>query len=251
LGIYVYAIGRTGDDALPALQGILDQPVYRLAVGPLVAFVSDCTLEIVRAERKHIAASQRVLRALSAQFDLLPMAFGTVAQSADALSRFLEEYRDALTAQLERVAGTVEMSLRLNLDVTDAIAYLVERTPELKAARDRLFHRRKPPSHDERIRLGQLCDEALNRYRETQTTQLMALLGPSCVEIASLPVRAEKEVASLAVLVRRDVIDRFASVVDVAAAQLADELAVTIGGPWPPHNFVRLNFHGSLEEPCS
>jgi Gas vesicle synthesis protein GvpL/GvpF len=251
VGIYVYAISRAGDDALPALQGILDQPVYRLAVGPLVAFVSDCTLEIVRAERKHIAASQRVLRVLNEHFDLLPVAFGTVAQSADALSRFLEEHRDELTAQLQRVTGAVEMSLRLNLDVPDAIAYLVERTPELKAARDRLFHRRKPPSHDERIRLGQLCDEALGRYRETQTTQLTALLGPSCVEIAPLPVRAEKEVASLAVLVRRDAIDRFESAVDVAAAQLADELAVTIGGPWPPHNFVRLNFRESLEEPCS
>jgi hypothetical protein len=241
LGIYVYAISRAGDDAVPPLQGILDQPVYQLAFGPVAAFVSDCTLESVRAERKHIAASQRVLRVLNAQFDLLPMAFGTIAQSADALSSFLEEYRDGLTTQLERVAGSVEMSLRLSLDVTDAIAYLVERTPELKAARDHLFHRRKPPSHDEKIQLGQLCDAALRRYRETQTTQVMALLGPSCAEITALPVREEKEVASLAVLVRRDAIDRFGSAVDGAAAQLADELAVTIGGPWPPHNFVRLN----------
>jgi hypothetical protein len=248
LGIYVYAISRAADDALPPLQGILDQLVYRLASGPLAAFVSDCTLEIVRAERKHIAASQHVLQVLNAQFDLLPMAFGTVAQSADALSRFLEEYRDALTAQLQVVAGTVEMGLRLNLDVTDPIAYLVERTPELRAARDRLFHRHKQPSHDERIRLGQLCDEALRRYRETQTTQMMALLGPSCVGIAALAVREEKEVSSLAVLVQRDAIDRFETAVNVAAAQLADELAVTISGPWPPYNFVRLNLHESLGE---
>ena len=189
------------------------------------------------------------LRILSiAQFDLLPMAFGTVAQSADALSRLLEEYRDALTAQLQRVAGAVEMGLRLNLDVTDPIAYLVERTPELRAARDRLFHRHKQPSHDERIRLGQLCDEALRRYRETQTTQMMALLGPSCVGIAALAVREENEVSSLAVLVQRDAIDRFETAVNVAAAQLADELAVTISGPWPPYNFVRLNLHESLGE---
>ena len=65
MGIYVYAISRAGDDAVPPLQGILDQPVYQLAFGPVTAFVSDCTLESVRAERKHIAASQRVLRVLT------------------------------------------------------------------------------------------------------------------------------------------------------------------------------------------
>jgi len=240
VGIYVYAIGRDGDDVLPALEGILGQPVYRLASGALAAIVSDCPIEIVRAERRHIAGSQRVMSALNRQFDLLPMAFGTVAQSAGALSRFLDEYCEMLTARLQHIAGTVEMSVRLSLDVPDAIAYLVQCTPELKVARDRLFGRRRPPSHGERIRLGQLCDEALRRYRDVQTAQMLASLGPSCAEIRTLPVGLEKQVANLAMLVPRDAVERFEAAVNDLAAQLPDEFSFTMGGPWPPHNFVQL-----------
>ncbi len=130
------------------------------------------------------------------------MAFGTVAQSADALSRFLDEYGEVLSVQLQHIADTVEMSLRVRLDVPDAIAYLVDCTPELKVARDRLFGRPRPPSHDERIRLGQFCAETLSRYRDTQVAQTLAVLGPSCADIRTLPVATENEIANLAMLVR-------------------------------------------------
>jgi hypothetical protein len=240
VGIYIYAIGHSGDGALPVLEGILGQPVYRLASGALGAIVSECALDIVRAERKHLAASQRVLSTLNKEFDLLPMAFGTVAQSADALIDFLDEYSEMLGARLRDIAGTVEMSVRLSLDVPDAIAYLVQSTPELKIARDRLFGRHRAPSHGERMRLGQLCDEALRRYRDTKTAQMLTLLGPSCAEIRTLPVGLEKQIANLAMLVPRDAVERFEAAVNDLAAQLPDEFAFTMGGPWPPHNFVQL-----------
>ncbi len=240
MGIYVYAIGLDSGSALPALEGILGQPVYRLALGALAAVVSDCPLMVVRAERKHIAANQRVLGRLNQDFDLLPMAFGTVAKSADDLCRFLSEYGEGLTTRLQHIAGTVEMSVRLGLDVPDAIAYLVQSTPELQAARDRVFGRRRPPSHDERMRLGQLFDAALRRYREVQTAQILTVLGPSCAEVRTLPVGLEKEIANVAMLVPRAAVDQFEAAVSELAAQMPDELAFTLGGPWPPHNFVQL-----------
>jgi Gas vesicle synthesis protein GvpL/GvpF len=240
VGIYIYAIGHSGDGALPALDGILGQPVFRLASGALGAIVSDCPLDAVRAERKHLAASQRVLSTLNQEFDLLPMAFGTVAQSAGALTDFLDEYAEMLTARLHDIAGTVEMSVRLQLDVPDAIAYLVQCTPELKIARDRLFGRHRPPSHGERIRLGQMCDAALRHYRDAQTAQMLTLLGPTCAEIRTLPVGLEKQIANLAMLVPRDAVERFEAAVNDLAAQLPDEFSFTMGGPWPPHNFVQL-----------
>ncbi len=240
MGLYIYAIGHNGGGVLPVLDGILGQPVYLLASGALGAVVSDCPLDVVRAERKHLAASQRVLSTLNRELDLLPMAFGTVAQSAGALSDFLDEYAEMLTARLHDVAGTVEMSVRLNLDVPDPIAYLVQCTPELKIARDRLFGRHRPPSHGERIRLGQMCDEALRRYRASQTAQMLTLLGPSCAEIRTLPVGLEKQIANLAMLVPRDAVERFEAAVNDLAAGLPDEFSFTMGGPWPPHNFVQL-----------
>ncbi len=241
MGLYVYGILDAGGDELPSVTGILAQPVYRLDAMPLAAIVSDCVLETVRAERKHIAASQRVLSRLSAAFDLLPMAFGTVAESEGELCRFLDGHRDLLLAQLRRVAGRVEMSLRLSLDVADPIRHAVAATPELRAARDRLFGRGRPPTHDERLRLGQLCEEALRRYREEQSQQVLTMIAPHCAEISPLPLRAERDIAELAVLVPRDRVEAFEAAVSDAAVRLPEDLAFTIGGPWPPHNFVKLS----------
>lgn len=243
MGLYVYAIVHADAGEMPALRGILEQPVYHVPRGPLAAVVSDCRVETVRPERKHIAASQQVLGALHQQFDLLPMAFGTVTQSRQALEAFLDRQRDGLGTALQHIAGSIEMGLRLSLDVPDPIAYLVERTPELKAARERIFGRRRAPSYDERIWLGQLCENALQRYRAAQTAQVMAIIAPSCTEVMTMPERQEKELANVAMLVPRTGLDRFESAVSEAAAQFDDDYAFSVSGPWPPHNFVQLNLH--------
>ena len=240
MGVYVYAIGRVDEGEMPPLAGVLGESVFLVASGALAAVASECPVGTLRPERKHIAASQRVLNGLGARFDLLPVAFGMVATSRNAVRRFISEHGELLSAQLDRVAGKVEMDLRLNLGLPDPIGFLVEATPTLKAARDRAFGRRGGPSYDERIRLGQLCGEALRAYRAAQTAGLVAMLGSLCAEIATLPVGDEQEVAHLAMLVPRDGAARFESAVDAAAARLPEELVVTIGGPYPPHNFVQL-----------
>lgn len=241
MGLYVYAVGRSDDGELPPLQGVFDRPAYRLDVGSLYAVVSECPVGAVRAERRNIAATQRVLAALNAKFDLLPMAFGTITKSKDDLRLFLDEHRETLTAQLQRISGAIEMSLRLSLEVPDPIAYVVERTPALKAARERTFHSRRAPSYDDRIRLGQMVDDALRQYRDARTSQVMAVVGASCAELIALPVRGEKEIANLAALVSRSDLDRFEAAVHELAAQTDEDIAFNIGGPWLPHNFVQFD----------
>lgn len=241
MGLYVYAVGRSGEGELPPLQGIFDRPVYRFDAGSLCAVVSESLECGLRAERKHIAATQRVLAALNAEFDLLPMAFGTLTKSKDDLRRFLDDHRDSLSAQLERISGAIEMSLRLNLEASDPIAYLVERVPALQAARERIFNGRRPPSNDNKLRLGQMFEDALRQYREAHTERVMAVVGASCAEVVSLPVRSDREIANLAALVSRSGLDRFEAAVHASAAEIDEDIAFNIGGPWPPHNFVQFD----------
>lgn len=241
MSLYVYAVGKSDDLELPPLQGIFDRPAYQLDAGSLCAVASDCPVGVVRAERRHIASAQRVLAALNAKFDLLPMAFGTISKSKDDLRRFLDDNRETLTTQLQLISGAIEMSLRVRLDVPDPIAYLVSRSPALQAARDRTFRGRRPPSHDAKLRLGQMFDNALAHYREVYTEQVMAVVGAACAAVISLPVRDEKEIANLAALVPRSSVDQFEAAVHASAAQVDEEIAFNIGGPWPPHNFVQFD----------
>jgi hypothetical protein len=238
--IYIYAIAQADALGIDIPDGIVGQPVYRVTSGPLGAFVSDYPAATIRPERRHIVASQAVLRALQAGIDLLPTAFGTLTTDTAEVAGLLDRHRETLLTQLDRVAGAVEMGVRLELEVPDPIAYLLAHSAELRQARDRTFGRRKSPTHEERIRLGQLCDSALRRYQEAQSAQLVALLSPSCRAISPLPTKGDRQVANLAVLVPRAGLADFEAAVDAAAATFDDDLAFSLNGPWPPHNFVRL-----------
>ena len=72
MGLYVYAVGSSSAGELPAMQGVLDRPTYRLDAGALCAVVSGCPIDTIRAERRHIAAtsararrSQRAVRSIA------------------------------------------------------------------------------------------------------------------------------------------------------------------------------------------
>ncbi len=240
MGLYVYAVANSFDGAPPSMQGILERPIFQVDGGPVSAIVSECPLTTVRAERKHLAAAQRVVAALNAEYDLLPMAFGAITKSEADLRNFLSCQRDVLVGQLQRVRGAVEMGVRITLQTEDPIAYLVSQTPELQTARDRIFVGRRPPSHESKLRLGQMVDESLRRYRETRAEGVMSRLGPSCIELISLPVRGEREVANIAALVARGALGDFEAAVHESAGEIDEDVSFNIGGPFPPHNFVQL-----------
>jgi hypothetical protein len=239
--IYLYAIARAGCPDIDLAAGIAGQPVYRVTSGPLCAFVSDYDGTMIRAERRHIVASQAVLRALQAGADFLPMVFGVLTPSAEAVGELLGKHCNSLLAQLDQVGGSVEMGVRLNLDVPDPIAYVVKQSAELRRARDRAFGRHQQPSHGERIRLGQLCETALKTFREAQAARLVAQLSGSCTAISLLPIQEDRQVANLAVLVPRAGVAALEAAVLAAAETFDDDMAFNLNGPWPPHNFVQLN----------
>lgn len=239
MGLYVYAVGSSAEGAPPPLQGVFDRPLYRIDAGALCAIVSECAAATLRAERRHMMAAQRALSALNQQLDVLPMAFGTIAKSEADVRRFIDERREVLTAQLRRVSGAVEMSLRLSLDAPDPVAYLVERTPTLRAARERIFNGRRVPSHDEKVRLGQLFNDVLLQYREARAAEVTAVVGDACVEIVQLPVRAEKEIANFAALTPRSGLELFEAAVQRAAERCDEDIAFNVSGPWPPYNFAQ------------
>ncbi len=240
MGLYVYAVTNALEGALPAMQGILERPVFQIESGTVSAIVSECPLTSIRAERKHLAAAQRVVAALNAERDLLPMSFGAITKSEADLRNFLSRQRDVLLRQLQRVHGAIEMCVRLTFETDDPIAWLVARTPELQAARERTFVGHRPPSHEAKLRLGKVVDETLRRYRETRASGVIYRLGPSCIELVSLPVRGEREVANIAALVPRSALSDFEAAVQETADQIDEDLSFNIGGPFPPHNFVQI-----------
>jgi hypothetical protein len=237
---YLYAIvahsqgcGRLGP------IGIDGGEVYLVSEGSLAAVVSDVPNARLRPERRHMAAHHAVHKCLMrGARALLPMSFGVIADSAQAVRRILTLNRDAFLEQLRRVEGKIEMSLVVKYDVPNIFEYFVRTHPELRAFRDRLFGGGRQPSEDDKIELGRLFDRILGDDRAELTQAVVETLAPLCAEIKENPARGESGVMNLACLVAGDGQERFERGIFEAAGRFDDNFSFDYSGPWPPYNFV-------------
>jgi hypothetical protein len=239
---YLYAIvahsqgcGRYGP------IGIDGGEVYSIPDGQLAAIVSDVPNARLRPERRHLAAHHAVHKCLMQEGAPLPMSFGVIADSRQAVRRILTLNRDAFLEQLRRVEGKVEMSLVVRYDIPNIFEYFVRTHPELKAVRDRLFGGGRQPSEDDKIELGRLFDRILRDDRAELTQQVVEVLSALCTEIKENPPRGESGVMNLACLVAGDGQERFERGVFEAAGRFDDSFSFDYSGPWPPYNFVEVH----------
>jgi hypothetical protein len=241
-GRYLYAIVTAPGERTYDFAGIDGAPVYCIANGQVAAVVSDVVNDRIRPERRHLAAQQVVLKGLlSRNGALLPMAFGIIADGPKAIQKILSRNHAAFIQQLQRVAGMVEMGLRVSLDVPNIFEYVVNTHPELRAARDRYLGPYRNPSQEDKIELGRLFDHLLNEDREDFTEKVEEILSGYCQEIKRNKCRNEGQVMSLACLVPRDRQDRFEEGIFAAAKLFDNNFTFDYNGPWAPHNFVELN----------
>jgi hypothetical protein len=240
-GEYLYAIAAFGMDRVGDMAGIDGGVVYSVRHGRVAAVVSDCSRQKLRPERAHLAAHKEVLNRLMQDSTVLPMAFGTIADDTKAVRRLLSRNQKVILEQLERVAGKVEMGLRVRWDVPNIFEYFIDTHPELRAARDRLLGNQREPRQEDRIELGQLFDRILNEDRESHAEKLEEALAPCCAEIKRSPLRQVSEVANLNCLAGRHEQKQLEEAVFQAARLFDNNYAFDLNGPWAPHNFVEMD----------
>jgi len=240
-GRYLYAVVPGPVEQVYTFKGLEGKPVYTITNGKVAAVVSDVPNEKIRPERRHLAAQQAVLRELLAEAAMLPMSFGIIAEGPKAVKRILSRNQKAFLQQLTRVAGKMEMGLRVSWDVPNIFEYFVTTHPGLRAARDRLLGPQRHPSQEDKLELGRLFDRLLHEDRELYTAQVEEALAHSRREIKRNRCRVESEVMNLACLVDREAEAAFEADVFAAARLFDNNFAFDYNGPWAPHNFVDLD----------
>ncbi len=239
-GCYLYAVIDATADTDFGPCGIDDGKVYTIANGKVAAVVSDLPDGKVRPERRRLAAHQGVLKRLMAEHTVLPVTFGLVAQGPDAVRRMLAAHGGMLGEQLMRLAGKVEMGLRVLWDVPNIFEFFVNTHADLRLLRDQLFRGAREPSQEDKIALGRLFDRTLAEDRAALTERVLGVLRPHCFEIAESKLRDEREVMTLACLIGRDAQKEFEQAVFAAAKFFDNHYSFDFNGPWPPHSFVEV-----------
>lgn len=235
---YIYAVISNAQDHSYGEVGVDGHDVYCIPVGRVAAVVSDLSSDKIRPERSRLSAHQQVLKKIMTETTPLPMAFGTLADNPEAVRKMLSRNQHAFLVQLNRVAGKVEMGLRVTWDVSNIFEYFVNIHPELRLVRDRLLGGQREPTQEQKIEVGRMFDRLLNEDRDAYAEKVEGILAPFCAEIDRNKCRNEREVLNLACLVERAARPEFESSVFEAAKQFDNNFAFDYNGPWAPHNFV-------------
>jgi hypothetical protein len=246
---YIYAIIDGEPRGSYGALGINGNPLEFVSGRGVTSVVSTIEADRIRPERRHLAAHREVLRRLIAQEDaVLPICFGTIAAGPHEVGAMLGRNRAALTRQLRRVAGTLEMGLRVVWGVNNIFDHFIGIKPELRAARDRVFGRHGPPTQEEQIELGRIFERLLADERDSHTCTVEQALAACCVEIKRQPPRDEREVMNLACLILRERQAAFEAAVFEAASHFDNSFAFDYNGPWAPHSFAEMDITLSGQE---
>jgi len=235
---YLFAVVYAAEVSQCSCAGMDEQQVSTIVEGRLAAVVSGVAGSRIRPERRHVATHQRVLKDLMAATTPLPMKFGILVNSPEAIRKILRRNRRMFLEQLEHVAGKVEFGLRVTWDVPNIFEYFVTTKSELRSARDRLLGANRQPTQEDKIELGRMFDRLLGSEREKHTSAVERILSRAGCESKVNACRKENEGMHLACFVSRQAQDNFGNLVFQAAQRFDNSFAFDYNGPWAPHNFV-------------
>jgi hypothetical protein len=171
----------------------------------------------------------RLLAAIFPHIDILPVRFATVLPDEEAVRQFLDCHRDAFSGHLDRLRGTAEMALRIELPRDPPAVEPSEQSnpsPSALSPADYLAARRTRYRRHDRL---------LAQAQAIADTYLQALSGLFRQWRRRSP--EPPGTVRLALLVQREQASAVAQRVAVLRSQRIGGRC-GLSGPWPPYSFV-------------
>lgn len=235
MGLYVY--GVTTARPLPAqLHGVGDPPgpVRAVPAGPIAAVVGQAP-PTVRAKRRDVQAHQNVLMAIAANAPVLPARFGVIAPDEQAVRGPLERDVEAYLGALDRVAGRIEMNLKVIVS-EGGLADMVREDEGLRRLHQETTRR---PSYDANIRLGQEVAKGLRRRAAAVCADVLAQVSELAEESVHGP-DVDGCVANVSFLIESGRVGAMRRLIGRITREAGSRAELRLTGPLPCYSFCAL-----------
>jgi hypothetical protein len=245
---YLYGVARSGTEVAPDLPGIEETgPVRALELAGLAAVVSEVPVEPFESHAATDLAwlvpravrHERVIETMRARAPILPVRFGSLFTSREALEAWAAENRHSIEGFLQHVADKDEWTIKLNLELGSALESLVAADPAWEARARGLplspgtrYFQEKRLREDARRQVQKVAREAADRVRSAaRALSAERVLAPRKPDSGDL-----EPVLHAVYLVPRHAIREFHERTGLAVGDLAC-LRLESSGPWPPSHF--------------
>ena len=223
IGIGSSEVWAVPEDGIAAVAGTIDRTDFT-ALGPELAI-------------RRLAEHQRVLERVMDSSTVIPIKFGTCAADQEQILGILRAGREQFAQALARYAGKVELDVAaLWCDLRAVLVELGDYEPVASMKAE--IAAQSQPTIEQRVRLGQLVKELLDKKREAVAAQLVVALRSDWPEVVVNPTRDDSMVFSAAVLADRSEQAQFDQALEKLSRCYQNRLNFRRVGPLPPYSFA-------------
>jgi hypothetical protein len=240
-GKYIYCIVRSSEVRSFGLLGIggRGDPLHTVALGDVAAVVSDTPMMRYRVSRENTLAHQKAMEAVMSQQPILPVRFATIAEDEAQVRRILEGEHDCFKSLLDEVSDKIELGVKVGF--TESIyGTILAGHERIRTLKEKIAIQPAEQTHYERLRVGQMVEEALQAEKNRVADDVLNVLSPLAAQVRTNDTYGELMILNAAFFVRRQREADF----DLAVQELSDTYGQSVKfkyvGSMPPFNFVNL-----------
>jgi hypothetical protein len=241
VGVYVYGLVPEDVEVSEDARGVGDQPgdLEVLRHGEVAALVSEVSLGRPLGTPDDLLRHEELLDATAAEVPVLPLRFGAVLTSREAVvEELLTPHHDDFAAALKKMEGRAQYVVKGRYVEQTVLREVLEENPEAARLRDQIRGVDQDAARDARIALGELIERAIAAKRQTDTHMLLEAVTPVSVLSAVREPSHELDAVHLALLVEKERQAKLEEVVGEFAERWAGRVEFRLLGPMAAYDFV-------------
>jgi len=235
-GIYLYCITMASSprEFGPLGIGGRGDLLYTIAADGLEAVVSDSPKERYPLYREFLLAHEKAIEEVMKSCTVLPVRFGTVAESPERVRVILQREKQALLDLLRWLEGKKSLSLKAVFHEKYIFQEVIAQRPEIQRIR------RQAGSRADLMEVGERVAVALEEEKERYRQEALDLLEPLAEEIRLNDNIGDRMYLNAAFLVSLQKEEEFDRAVNALSDRYAEQVRFLYIGTLPPFDFVNL-----------
>jgi len=225
---------------LPGIKGISGTSLFSVPFDEVIAVVCEINRIDLNANQSDAIEYARVIESLAEDFALLPMRFGSVMESTQAVHSMLERNLNEILKNLEKVDHKCEFGIKIFCDYEKIRSDLKVKTENIVKPNSEPGQGTKSSIYfdyvNQKLKEHRL-EELLMTFVDSVIAEIKERLARLNSENKIRKIGAEKNIIDVVFLFKKDNKDELIKMVESIQNQYAG-IKFVLTGPWPPYSFI-------------
>ena len=240
-GIYIYGVLPADVEPADEMPGVGHPPsqVRVIRSDGLAALVSEVDLSRALGSPDDLMAHKDILDASAAELPVLPLRFGAVLTSEEAVAEeLLAAHRDQFTEALDELDGRAQFVVKGRYVEDMILGEVLSESKRAVRLAEQIQGQNSDATRDARIQLGEMINQAVTVKREKDTRALGDAMNGHCVASVVRDPTHELDAVHVAFLVDSDQESDMEAVLEDLAGAWGGRIEMRLLGPMAAYDFV-------------